>query len=154
MPAAPTPALSTTSTRLRGTRLIVAGGLLSALNGAAHLLLPVYYPWGDHVAELYAPVSWALYATTVFFGILLTLAGILAAAVARASDVPPRIVAWVVAGLAGFWVVGAGYEVVVPFPAPFAAWALPVFSLLVALLLIVGLWLRRTPGTTGRPGRP
>lgn len=143
----------TAASRRWGNRLIVTGGVLSALNGAAHLLLPLYLPWGDHVEGLYPPVSWALYATTVFFGVLLTLAGVLVSVVARADDVPSRVVTWVVAGLAGFWAVGAGYELVVPFPAPVAAWVLPLFSVVVALLLVVGLWLRRPASTADDPGR-
>ena len=75
----------------RGTWPLVAGGLLSALNGAAHFLLPLVYPaggWGPHAEGLYEPVRWALYATMVFFGVLLVLAGALTVAVARAGDVP------------------------------------------------------------------
>jgi len=125
-----------------GSRLIVMGGLLSALNGVAHFVLPVYFPWGAHVADLYAPVRWALYATTVFFGVLLALGGLLVMAVARMPELPSQFVTWVVASLAGFWIFGAGYEIVVPFPAPVARWALPAFSATVAALLIVGLWLR------------
>lgn len=127
--------------RLWAIRLLVTGGLLSALNGAAHFALPVYYPWGQHVEDLYEPVRWALYATTVFFGVLLLLAGILMMAVARASNVSQRLVTWIAGGMALFWLVGAVYETIVPFPAPIAAWVLPAFSMLVAALHVAGLWL-------------
>jgi hypothetical protein len=136
-------------------RLVVSGGLLSALNGVAHFVLPVYFPWGEHVADLYAPVSWALYATTVFFGILLTLGGLLVVTVARMPELPSPLVTWIVAGLAGFWIFGAGYEVVIPFPAPVASWALPAFSVTVAALLLGGLWLRRKSAQPAhRPAAP
>lgn len=131
------------------TRLLVTGGVLSALNGVAHFALPVYYPWGEHVEDLYEAVSWALYATTVFFGVLLALAGVLVVAVAQASDVPRRVLTWVAGGMAFFWLVGAVYEVIVPFPAPIASWVLPVFSMLVAVLFLSGLWLRQPSSTDG-----
>jgi hypothetical protein len=125
------------------SRLLVVGGVLSALNGAAHFALPILYPWGEHVAGLYEPLRWALYATTVFFGVLLVLAGALTVAVARAPDVPRRVVVWVAGGLAAFWVIGAAYEIAIPFPAPIASWALPVFSLGVAATLLLALWQSR-----------
>jgi hypothetical protein len=56
-------------------RLLVAGGVLSALNGAAHLALPLVYPWEQHVAGLYEPVRCALFATTVFFAVVLAFCG-------------------------------------------------------------------------------
>lgn len=118
------------------------GGALSALMGAAHFVLPLVYPWEQHVEGLYEPVRWALFATTVFFGVLLVLGGLLTVAVARDPNVPRRFVAWVVGGMAVFWVLGTGYEIVVPFPEGAASSALPVFSALMALFHIGGLWLR------------
>lgn len=132
-----------TATRPRGTVLLVTGGVLSALNGAAHFVLPVIYPWAEHVEGLYEPVGWALYATTVFFGILLVFGGVVTVAVTVWREVPWRVVALVGGGMAGFWAVGAVYEILVPFPAPGASWALPLFSIIVALLYLVGLWLHR-----------
>lgn len=131
------------------SRLLVTGGALSALMGAAHFALPVVYPWQQHVVGLYAPVRWALFATTVFFGVLLLLGGVLTALVARAAGASSRIVVWVVAGMAGFWLLAAGYEIAVPFPAPGADRALPAFSLVVAALHLAGLWLRIGPWTEG-----
>ncbi len=127
--------------------LLEIGGWLSALNGVAHFALPLYFPWEEHVRDLYEPVRWALYATTVFFGVVLLLAGLLVVAVARSRDLTPPFAQGIVLGMAGFWVVGAIYGVVVPFPDPYAAWALPIFSLLVALLLVGGVLLRRDAGT-------
>jgi hypothetical protein len=129
----------------RRRRLVVAGGVLSALNGASHLVLPLLYPWGSHTEDLYAPVRWALYAGTMFFGLLLLWGGVLVIALARRDDVPAGVRRVVFGGLAGFWVVGAAYEIAVPFPAPVANWLLPVFSLVVAALLAAGL-------ATGRRG--
>jgi hypothetical protein len=131
-----------------GVTLLVVAGVLSALNGAAHFVLPVIYPWAEHVEGLYEPVRWALYATTVFFGILLVFGGALTVAVAVWRDVPWRVVALVGGGMAGFWVIGAVYEVLVPFPAPGASWALPLFSVVLALLHVVGVW--RHPATARR----
>ena len=133
-----------------GMALIVAGGALSALNGAAHIALPVIYPWEQHVEGLYEPVRWALFATTAFFAVLLTLCGLLSILVVRAPDMPRRLVAWVAAGMAAFWILGAVYELVVPFPAPVAEWVLPAFSVSVALMYGVGLWLWLRP----QPGVP
>lgn len=126
----------------------MAGGVLSAVNGATHFVLPLVYPaggWAPHVEGLYEPVRWALYATAVFFGVLLVLAGALTVVVARAASAPRRMVAWVAGGMAAFWLLAAGYELVVPFPIHEARWALPAFSLIVAGLYVVGLWLRLLP---------
>ena len=140
----------------RGRLLIEIGGWLSALNGLAHFALPLYFPWEGHVRDLYEPVRWALYATTVFFGVVLLLAGLLVVAVARSRELPPRFAHGIVLGMAGFWVVGAVYEIVVPFPDPYAAWALPVFSLVVALLLVAGVLRRRhaDPSAAGASVHP
>jgi hypothetical protein len=131
-------------------RLLVTGGLLSALNGTAHFVLPLLYPWEQHVAGLYEPVRWALFATTAFFALLLLLAGLLTVAVALASDVPPRFARWVAGGMGAFWALGAAYEVAVPFPDPFAGWALPAFSLVVAGLHLAAAWLLRPREVVGR----
>lgn len=120
---------------------MVIGGWLSVLMGAAHFVLPIVYPWESHVEGLYEPVRWALFATTVFFGVLLVLGGMLTVMVVRASDVPARVVGSVGGGMALFWILAAGYEVVVPFPDPYAAWILPAFSVVVAIIHLAGLWL-------------
>jgi hypothetical protein len=135
-----------TTTRRRGSALLVTAGVLSALNGAAHFVLPVVYPWAEHVEGLYEPVRWALYATTVFFGVLLVFGGVASVAVALWHDVPWRVVLLVGGGMAAFWLIGAVYEILVPFPAPVAAWVLPVFSAIVALLYLAGLWRHRPAG--------
>ena len=140
-PAAETPGYG----RRRGFAVLVAAGVLSAINGAAHFLLPVLYPWEQRVEELYEPIRWALFATTIFFGVLLLWGGLLTIAVAATTDLPVRVVRWVAGGMASFWLVGAAYEIAVPFPAPVARWALPVFSCLVASLYLIGLWLRTRP---------
>jgi hypothetical protein len=130
-------------------RLLVAGGVLSAVNGASHLVLPILYPWESHTVDLYEPVRWALYASTLFFGLLLLWGGVLVVVLARRRDVPPAVERLVFGGLAAFWLVGAVYEVVVPFPAAFADRLLPVFSLSVGGLLLAGLpRVRRTEGLT------
>lgn len=126
-----------------GRRLLITGGVLSAWNGAVHLVLPLMYPWESHTQDLYEPVRWALYAGTLFFGLLLLWAGLLVVVLARRSDLPPTVERWVYGGLAAFWLLGAGYEVVVPFPAPYADVGLPVFSFVVAVLLLAGLRRRR-----------
>ncbi len=123
------------------------GGWLAALMGAAHVVLPVISPWEVHVAGLYPPVRWALFATTVFFGVLLVFGGLLVVAVARAPGLPSRFVAAILGGMAAFWVLATIDEVLVPFPDPAARWPLPVFSALVAVLHLGGLWLR----SRGRP---
>lgn len=66
------------------------GGGFSILTGVAHLHLPVVYPWKHHVADLDPPVRWALFATTVSFGILLVVGGLLSRIVARAHTVWSR----------------------------------------------------------------
>lgn len=126
----------------RGTGWLVAGGLLSALNAAAHFVLPVIYPWGQYVEGLYAPLQWALFAGMFFFCVLLLLASALTVLLARADDAPPRYLGAVAGGMAVFWALAGTYELLVPFPLPYAAWALPAFSFVAALLHAGGLWLR------------
>lgn len=129
----------TSTERRRGRAVIEVAGWLTAVNGATHPVLPFYFPWDTHVDELYEPLRWALYATTVFLGVALTLGGVLLVAVARSRDLPPPLARAIIVGAATFWLVGAVYEVVEPFPAPAAAQALPVFSAVVAALLLGGL---------------
>ena len=138
--------------RRRGFGMLGAAGVRSAINGAAHFFLPVLYPWEQHVEQLYEPIRWALFATTIFFGVLLLWGGLLTIAIAAATGVPVRVVGWVAGGMASFWLVGAAYEIAVPFPAPVAEWALPVFSGLVASLYLVGLWLRTRLDHSGGVG--
>lgn len=133
--------------------LLIAGGVLSALNGAAHFVLPVMYGWDQHADGLYEPVRWALYATTVFFAVLLVFAGVLTVLVARAADIPTRVVGWVAGGMAVFWTLAAAYELIVPFPASGADWALPVFSAITALLYLAGGWLRQRALRQSASGR-
>lgn len=57
--------------------------------------------------------------------------------------------------MAAFWVRAAAYELLVPFPIPEAQWALPAFSMAVALLYLAGLWLqlrRHSRPLQGVPG--
>lgn len=132
--------------------MLVTGALLSALNAAAHFVLPAIYPWGELVAELYAPLRWALFASMYFFGLLLLLASILTLLVARAGDAPPRYLAAVAGGMALFWALATAYQLAAPFPLPVASWALPAFSGLTALLHAGGLWLRLAePALPARP---
>jgi hypothetical protein len=35
--------------------MVAAAGWLTAANGAAHLVLPLYFPWDTHVTEFPAP---------------------------------------------------------------------------------------------------
>ena len=131
-------------------RLLIAGGMLSAFNGASHLVLPLIYPWEEHTSELYEPVRWALFASTTFFGLLLLWGGSLVVALARRGDVPATMARWVYGGLAAFWFAGGVYEVLVPFPAPVADLLLPAFSFGVAGLLSSGLLCRSHEGTPQR----
>jgi hypothetical protein len=140
-PASSAPA-GTTRAGTGGRWLIETGGWLAALMGVAHFVLPVIYPWETHVEGLYPPVRWALFATTVFFGILLVFGGLLVVAVARSPQLSLRFAIGIVGGMAAFWVLGTIYEVLVPFPDPVARWPLPIFSMAVALLHLGGLWLR------------
>lgn len=120
---------------------LVAAGVFTALNGLAHLALPFVYPWHQHVAGVYPPIQWALFATTVFFGALLVLAGILTIQVGSSIAEPTRIETTLVVGMGAFWLLSALYGVAVPFPAPVVEWLIPIFALLVAGLHFGGLWL-------------
>ncbi len=123
-----------------GATLLTLAGATSMLNGVVHFLLPVYFPWADRLEGMYAPLEWALFATTVFFGGLLVLGGALTIAVVRARGVPPVLVLLAAGGMTLWWALASVYEVVVPFPAPVASWLLPTISAGVALLHLGGLW--------------
>ena len=118
---------------------------MSVLNGVVHFLLPVYFPWSDQLEGMYEPLRWALFATTVFFGGLLVLGGVLTVMVARATDVPQRVAVTVIGGMAAFWLLAGVYEVVIPFPAPVASWLLPTLSVIVGGVHLVGLRRRLRP---------
>lgn len=93
----------------------MAGGARSAWNGAVHLVLPLVFPWASHTSDLYEPVRWALYAGTIFFGLLLLWAGLLVMVLARRTDLPRAVERWVYGGLATVVgaMVGAGLGLVV-----------------------------------------
>lgn len=134
-----------------GTFTLSVAGASSILNGVVHFLLPVYFPWSDRLEGMYAPLEWALFATTVFFGGLLVLGGLLTIVVVRARGVPRVLVVLAAGGMTLWWLLATVYEVIVPFPAPVASWLLPTISGAVAVLHVVGLWRhlaarRATPG--------
>ena len=122
-----------------GVTALTVGGALSILNGGVHFLLPVYFPWADRLEGMYEPLEWALFATTVFFGLLLVLGGALTIAVVRLRGVPTSIVVLAAGGMTAFWGLATVYELVVPFPAPVASWLLPTISGLVTVLHVAGL---------------
>ena len=134
-----------------GTTTLTLAGVTSILNGVVHFLLPVYFPWSDRLEGMYEPLEWALFATTVFFGGLLVLGGVLTIVVVRARGVPTVLVVLAAGGMTLWWLLATVYEVIVPFPAPVASWLLPTISGAVAALHVIGLWRhltarRATPG--------
>jgi hypothetical protein len=133
-----------------GRGWLVAGGTMSVLNGVVHFLLPVHFPWSAQLEGMYEPLRWALFATTVFFGGLLLLGGVLTIMVAWTADVPRRLALAVIGGMTAFWLLAGVYEIVVPFPAPVASWLLPTLSVAVGAIHLVGLRRRLRPS----PGDP
>jgi len=133
---APAPAPQPTA---RGATALTLGGTASVLNGVVHFLLPVYFPWADQLEGMYEPLEWALFATTVFLGLLLVLGGVLTIAVVRLRGVPTPVVLLTAGGMTAFWGLATIYELVFPFPAPVASWLLPTVSAAVTALHAAGL---------------
>ncbi|TVR27021.1 MAG: hypothetical protein EA387_01750 [Nitriliruptor sp.] len=94
----------------------------------------------DQLEGMDEPLEWALFATTVSFGGLLVLGGVLTIVVVRARGVPSILVVLAAGGMTLWWFLATVDDVVVPFPAPVASWLLPTISAAVAMVHVVGLW--------------
>ncbi|UNC92098.1 hypothetical protein [Candidatus Contubernalis alkaliaceticus] len=114
----------------------LAASVLTFFMGFSHFFVPLFLPWEQHAADLYAPISWALYAMNFSFSYLLTLGGILT----YVSFNHIAIRKWIVGGMASFWIAGGVYQLVIPFPLDEARWILPVISFVIAILYLAVLF--------------
>ena len=116
-----------------------AAGIFSAVMGLFHFFLPYFFPWQQRISEIYPPVQWALFATNFFFSFLLLWGGFLTIIAILQWEENRWLRYSILGGMGLFWVVGALYELVVPFPVAVVRWILPGFSSSVAFLYILAI---------------
>lgn len=109
------------------------GGAASLGMGAFHLFLPQAFGWGPYVDTLPPAIHWGVYAINCFFSVLLILGALLSLRTRIDSGEAARLVPL---GMAVFWTINAGYQVIIPFPVPRSMlavrWSLLAFPVLVA----------------------
>lgn len=119
--------------------LLYAAGGLSSLMALFHFLIPYVYPWEQHVGDLYPPVRWALFAINFAYSCLLLWGSLLTLLVIRRPCRDALLAGSILGGIAGCWLAGALYELIVPFPVDGVRWVLPTFALMTGLLYLVPL---------------
>lgn len=119
-------------------KLNIIASVLTVLMGFSHFFVPAFLPWQEFTAELYPPISWALYAMNFFFSFLLTWGGILTFVSYGHTDLRK----WIVGGMALFWITGGFYQLLIPFPIAEARWFLPIIAFTISIMYLVVLFLK------------
>lgn len=117
--------------------LNLVASVLTVLMGFSHLFVPLFLPWEQHVSEVYAPISWALYAMNFCFSYLLTWGGILT----YISYKHNHLRKWIVGGMASFWIAGGFYQLLFPFPLAEARWILTIIAFAISILYLAALFI-------------
>jgi hypothetical protein len=139
--------------------LLLVAGFASAAMGAFHFALPTIFHWERFITTIPAPIRWGVVSINVFLSTLMLLGGVATILVARrlASDPgtgsdPGGAAIGGVANAAGdglvpkgmaiFWFVNVGYQIVRPFPVNGVRWVLLGFALVNFAAYAGGLWAR------------
>lgn len=118
--------------------LNITASVFTIFMGVSHIFVPFVLPWQDHLDNLYAPITWALYAMNFFFSILLAWGGILTLIAFTSRNFRK----WINGGIAAFWIIGGIYEVIYPFPIAEARWVLPIIAFFIAILYVIALFMQ------------
>jgi len=123
--------------------LLVLGGAATAAMASYHFFIPSAFGWARETVGLYPTIRWALFSINFFFSCLLLALGMttIAGVVMRCVNEGTYLVV-VVSGVL-FWLVNAGYQLLIPMPLPSSyavlGYFLKSYAFGVAALLLIPL---------------
>jgi len=120
----------------------LAAGILTSGMALYHFTLPVSFRWGEALEQ--APtLRWGLWLINASFSFLLLAGGALTIAIAFTPRPRDRTSAWVLGGMAGYWLFNIVWQLVAPMPLPrqLAAlrFAFPAFAAMLVILYTLAL---------------
>lgn len=125
----------------KGKALLVIASILTIMMAIPHFFVPFIFPWERLIKDLYPPIKWALFAMNFFFSLLLLWGGLLTLISTLKWTITRRMRYWIHGGMGLFWLVGAIYEIVFPFPILEAMWVLPAIAFCISLLYWIAVFL-------------
>ncbi|WP_066495766.1 hypothetical protein [Abyssisolibacter fermentans] len=117
-----------------GRLTCIIASVLTIMMGILHFFVPFIFPWERLIRQLYPPIKWALYAMNYFFSLLLLLGGILTLVAEFKWRMVNGIRKCISGGMGLFWLAGAIYEIIYPFPIKEARWVLPGVAFIIFCL--------------------
>lgn len=125
---------------VKPSKLLIIASVLTIFMAIPHFFVPFIFPWEQLVEGLYPPVKWALFAMNLFFSFLLLWGGLISLIATLKWTKTQGIRYWIYGGIGLFWIVGAIYEIFVPFPIAEARWVLPGIALCISCLYGVSIF--------------
>ena len=140
----------------RGPELGLAlAGALTAGMGLVHFALPTIFHWGDALTGAPA-LRWGLPLINASFSYLLLAGGAVTLVMAFRPGLKAGVGRWLIAIMAGYWVLNAVWQVLLPMPMPRGLsalrWAFLGYGLAVAVLYASAL-VGRFPPAAAAPMR-
>ncbi|MFW6015155.1 MAG: hypothetical protein ACOCRK_01810 [bacterium] len=123
----------------KSKKLIVIASILTILMAVPHFFVPFIFPWESLTKELYPTLKWALFAMNFFYSLLLLWGGLLSLNAILRWRISNEIKYYLFGGLGLFWLIGAIYEIIYPFPIEGAKYIMLLFALLISLLYVIGM---------------
>ncbi|MGH7729998.1 MAG: hypothetical protein ACRENJ_01970, partial [Candidatus Eiseniibacteriota bacterium] len=116
---------------------LAIAGALSAGMGLFHFFLPPLFHW-DAILAPAPTLRWGVPLINASFSYLLLAGGVITLVIAFRPALKRGVGGWLIAAMAGYWVLNAVWQVVLPMPIPRALahlrWAFLGYGLAVALL--------------------
>ncbi len=122
-------------------KLLITASALTIMMAVPHFFVPFIFPWDELITGLYPPIQWALFAMNFFFSLLLLWGGILSLVSTLKWTMTKSMRYWIHGGLGLFWLIGAIYEILVPFPIVEAKWILPIIAFMISCLYVMAVFL-------------
>jgi hypothetical protein len=105
-----------------------------------HFILPYAWHWGERLGSLPPAIRWGSYSINFFMSYLMLAGGALTLVAWRRARSGRSADRGIVAAMAGFWVINATYQLLIPLPLPIRL--LPLrFALLGFAVLAAGAYL-------------
>ena len=114
--------------------LLIIASIFTIVMAIPHFFVPFIFPWEQLIDGLYSPIKWALFAMNIFYSFLLLWAGVLSFICAIKPNISQSIYHWINGGIGLFWLIGAIYEIIIPFPINEARWILPCMAFFISIL--------------------